>query len=100
MNAKANSVTKSRRRNNAIDLSQALSSLDARFERSIATANLLSVAKDHIGAELEDVTVSNAAWHLYRDLQGLLCDVRAVSKALQQDKHDVILPSTAFEHSY
>lgn len=57
----------------------ALESIDESFERSIATANLLSIAHGHQGQELDDKTAPNAAFHLYRDL-----------KRLEKLVHDVI----------
>lgn len=56
-----------------------LESIDHAFERSIATANLLSIAHGHQGQELDDKAIPNAAFHLYRDL-----------KRLEKLVHDVI----------
>lgn len=49
-----------------------------RFDRSIATANLLYIAPEHFGNGLGDDTVPHAAFHLYQDLQKLKADVVAL----------------------
>lgn len=50
-------------------------SIADRFDRSIATANLLSIADSKTGLELADNTIPVAAFHLYKDLQKLRDDV-------------------------
>lgn len=46
-----------------------LESIEDMFERSIATANLLSIGQ--LDSLVADTTVPHAAFHLYRDLQRL-----------------------------
>lgn len=50
-------------------------SIADRFDRSIATANLISIADSRTGLELADNTIPEAAFHLYKDLQKLRDDV-------------------------
>lgn len=71
--------------NGTTSISEAIDSITDRFDRSIATANLLSVLRGDAGLELEDQTISEAAFYLYRDLQQLKADVGRVMDAALKD---------------